>query len=410
MMAAKSDVQKQVRRVTLQRRATRAFYCYRVLSRAYFHVPVLLIWLLEVHRFTVPLAELVLAIYGLALTYAAGLASRLQSRWPVAASIVLGELLKAAGLVALVLSRGSIAAVATGQVLNGLGYGLAQGPDSVVLRSLYNDDETRTYAAHESRSMSWVFVAVLVAGVIGGIMYSLNPSWPFWASVCTSLLAALAALSFGSASSTQAAHASNDSVSTRNFTLSATERQWMTYYVTMRSLALATFVGFLPIIFFYQLRIDIRLFGVVLGMLSVCAYLSGRFGIRLLRRVPDGLIPPVSIAGLAMSLVLLGAAPNLVVALLGMAVLGAVNGAVRPLTMARINSVPGRAPEQRSVIIGRMERNYGAANAIILGLGGLVAFRYGAGMTLWTFAIAALCIGFGGVVASARSVRRLAVG
>lgn len=387
-----------------RRRAVRAFYLYRVLSRSYFHLPVLLIWFLEASELSVPVATGLLALYGATLTYGAPVAARLQRRLPPAASIVAGELVKAAGLAVLVGSGGNVVGAGAGQILSGLGYGLAQGPDSLLLRSLHRDDEAEEYGQHESRSMSWVFAAVLVAGIAGGVLYGRAPQLPFWASVGTTLLAALAASRLGAAASKARSPApvAAGGGASQAVSLQPAERRWIAYYVTMRGLALAAFVGLLPIVFFYELAVDVRLFGVVLGTFSVFAYVSGRYGRTLLAHLPDTVVPTVSILGLAAALALLAAAPNLAVALVGMALLGAVGGVVRPLTMARLGAVARRTPDERGTVIGRMERFYGLANALAIVAGGTVAQVAGVGVALWGFAGVAVLVG----LASPGLVRR----
>mgnify|MGYP006198143259 CR=1 FL=1 len=172
-----------------------AFTTYRVLSRSYFHLPVLWVWLAVEQSISVWGVAVLLALYSGTLTFGAPFAQRLQRRLPPGRSIVLGELTKALGLAVVLLAGDVVAVVALGQVIGGLGYSLGQGPDSVLLRTFYgdSDDEAAAYGTQESRSMSWVFAAVLVAGVAGGFLYDAAPASPFVASVAVTLLAAVAA-------------------------------------------------------------------------------------------------------------------------------------------------------------------------------------------------------------------------
>ncbi|MBO0819466.1 MAG: hypothetical protein J2P26_01295, partial [Nocardiopsaceae bacterium] len=177
-----------------RRLATRAFYCYRVLSRSYFHLPILWVWFVEGHGERVWATAILLAVYSATLTFGAPLATRLRRFLPGTRSMLTGEVVKIAGLLGLVFAGGDIAGIVAAQLVGGIGYSLAQGPDSVLLRSLFTDDEASEYSRHESRSMSLVFVAVLLAGVAGGYLYSWRPAAPFIASVGTCALAVGAAL------------------------------------------------------------------------------------------------------------------------------------------------------------------------------------------------------------------------
>lgn len=384
------EVVSQMRR----RRAVRAFYAYRILSRSYFHLPVLLIWFMDEQRLSVLKAGILLALYGAALTYGAPVAARMQERLPSVGAVVPGEIAKTLGLLTLVAAGANVFAAAGAQVVGGLGYSLAQGPDSVLLRSLYSDEEAVEYSTHESRSMSWVFVSVLVAGVLGGVLYSREPRLPFLASAVFTSLATLAAGRLGglAAAPRSADREQNQRPTRRQVAVGAIERRWMLYYATMRAFSLAAFVGLLPIVFFYELKVDVQLFGLVLGSFSLLAYVSGRYGVELLARIPDRFIPPASLAVLGAALAILAAAPDLRLALLGMALLGAVSGVVRPLTMGRLNSLLGRTGLDRGVIIGRMERLYGLLNGSIILLGALITNQYGVDAALWTLSVSTILL------------------
>lgn len=419
-----------------RRLAARAFYCYRVLSRSYFHLPVLWVWFVEGHGVRVWTAAILLAVYSATLTFGAPLAARLRRRLPGTRSMLTGEAVKIAGLLGLVFAGGNIAGVVAAQLVGGIGYSLAQGPDSVLLRSLFRDEEANEYSGHESRSMSLVFVAVLLAGVAGGYLYSWRHAAPFIASVCTCALAIGAALAMDrlavatgmtdgtrrvaasgapasaapapgapAASGTPApASASGTPASApaagrpadarpRLSSLTAADWQWMAYYAMVRGLAVAAFVALLPMVFFVDLRVQVSLFGLVLGSFSLFAYLSGRYGTRAVRSLPDLAVPLISAAVLAGAFALFAAANEIGVALVGMALLGAANGVVRPLAMSRLQSVPNRTAAQRGFVVATMERCYGSFNALAVIAGGVIADLAGVHDALWVYAISSGALG-----------------
>lgn len=375
----------------LRARAVLAFYAYRILSRCYFHLLILLIWLLEARGLSIMTSAALLALYGASLTYGAPVTARLQWRVPAAASIVAGELTKAAGLVALVASD-NVLVLGVGQVLSGVGYSLAQGPDSVLLRSMFDDGEVAKYRTHESRSMSWVFVAVLVAGAIGGFLYQEDADLPFVVSVAATLLAAGAAWSLGR-TATAARPAGPPHEPARVITVTLEEHRWILYYATMRGLSLAAFVALLPVLFFYELEVEVRLFGAVLGSFSVFAYASGRYGVQVLNRFREDLVPAGSVLVLGIALVLLSAAHALPLALTGMALLGTVSGTVRPLATGRLNSVVERRTSERGAVLARMERLYGITNALAIVAGAFVTDRWGIRSALLLLAVCAVLLG-----------------
>lgn len=400
-------------------RATRVFYGYRVLSRAYFHLPILWVWFVEDHRVRVWVAAILLATYSATLIFGAPIARRLQHYLPPARSMLVGEIVKAAGLLGLVLSGGNVPGVIAAQLVGGIGYSLAQGPDSVLLRSLYNDDETTEYSSHESRSMSLVFVSVLAAGVAGGFLYGWVPASPFIASICTSVLAVGAAMIMGRLAAASgmldrasaaapgpaagAAAGNGDQPRRgRQAILTAGDWQWMLYYAMVRGLALAAFVALLPMVFFVDLKVHVSVFGVVLGSFSLFAYLSGRYGTRAVKGLPDPLIPLLSAVALAGAFSLFAAAHIFIVALAGMALLGTVNGVVRPLAMSRLQSIPKRSAAARGVAVATMERCYGALNAVAIVAGGVIADRGGVARALWTYAALSAAFGILWLAAMAR--------
>ena len=191
--------------------------------------------------------------------------------------------------------------------------------------------------------------------------------------------------------------------------LTPDERRWAVYYASVRGLAVAAFVALLPMVFFLELEVRVALFGLVLGSFSVMAWLSGRYGTRVLASAPPGLIPPVSVVALGGAFALFALADALPLALVAMAVLGTVNGVVRPLAMSRINAVAGRTRAERGRVIGSMERLYGAFNAVAVVVAGVVADAVSATAALWTFSGAAVGLGLLGLLVGTRG-RRPAAG
>lgn len=416
--------------------AARAFYCYRVLSRSYFHLPILWVWFVEGHGVRVWTAALLLAVYSATLTFGAPLATRLRGLLPGTRSMLAGEVIKIAGLLGLVFAGGDVAGVVAAQLVGGIGYSLAQGPDSVLLRSLFKDGEAGEYSGHESRSMSLVFVAVLLAGVAGGYLYTWHPAAPFLASVCTCALAIAAALAMdrlaaatgmtggrppaasatgsapgdGKAADGRAGDGASRASAARDgngasgqagtpaprprlASLTAADWQWMAYYAMVRGLAVASFVALLPMVFFVDLRVQVSLFGLVLGSFSLFAYLSGRYGTRVVRSLPDLAVPLISAAVLAGAFALFAASDEIGLALAGMALLGAANGVVRPLAMSRLQSVPNRSAVQRGFVVATMERCYGSFNAVAVIAGGVIADLANVHDALWVYAIGSGALG-----------------
>ncbi|HSK38955.1 MAG TPA: hypothetical protein VK943_04235, partial [Arenibaculum sp.] len=166
------------------------FYVYRIVSRLYFHLPVLFLHLFVVEMGLGRIIAL-LAVYGLTTTVTANLSSFLQPWLRLKEMVALGELLKGAGL-ALVIYGTSVGGtdfwvVMAGQVVGGTGFSLAISSDGGLLRTITATGGAaggnEVFARTQSRSQSLMFMATLVAGCVGSILYDYEAHWPFYAAL-----------------------------------------------------------------------------------------------------------------------------------------------------------------------------------------------------------------------------------
>lgn len=338
-------------------RDLRLLYAYRIVSRLYFHLPVLLVFFL-LEDFSIFAAEVLLAVFGLAVTVGSAFAPRLRGRLPRKWLVAGGELLKLAGLL-LVVATGEVWAAAIGQAVNGLGYAITQMTDASLLAAVAPSKEANARA--QSGTQGYMFLSVLVAGVVGAVMFDADRESVFYASMGAALLAALivAAVREPAEEHAPAGGAGGKSASD----LTADESWWVRYYVILRAVTLAVFVGFLPYLFFEIIEVSLTWFGVVLGIFSLAAFLGARYAVALMDRVGK---PPLTLATLLLSLgsmVVFATEPPLGVALVAMLLFGLSAGGVRPLTMSGVGA-------RRGELVPTMERRFGLVNAAILVAGG----------------------------------------
>ncbi|WP_372070932.1 hypothetical protein P7L75_19795 [Tistrella mobilis] len=364
-------------------------YVYRILSRLYFHLPILFVFFYE-RGLDIFRLELLLAAYGLTICLAVGPAGRLGRVLPQKGVIATGEVLKAAGLGMIVAfamvpvlpapldAAGGFWWLLAAQIAGGIGYALAQGTDSALLRSLHGDDEVIAYRTHESRTASLIFLAVLVAGTAGSVLYRFAPELPFLAALAAALVSAIAILMVSTpAAPAQTAGSPGAPASPAPATSVPGEAGWMAYYVLMRAFALAAFVGFLPALFFLTLKVDLYWFGLVLSLFNLAAFLSARYAPTVMDRIGARAITVAMPAVGLVSLILFAtASENLIAGLVAITALGFATGGIRPVTMANLNRLPMAAPA-RARLIGRMERWYGLTNAAVLAVGGWCLAAYG---------------------------------
>lgn len=358
------------------------FYAYRIISRLYFHLPVIFVFLYlhDPDLFTV---ELLIAVYAMTLALMAPLAPVLAARLPLKVVIGSGEIAKAAGLAVMVFWP-RIPGFLLAQILGGIGYALAQGTDSGLLRAQFGDGEIDEYRQHEARSQSWVFIGMLLAGISGSVLFRYQQELPFLAAAAAALLAALAMFMIPYHASSSLARAatmppSADGAETepRHFE----QRFWAAFYIIIRATALSIFVAFLPYYFFLILKIDLYYFGFVLSLFTLAAFFSARKAGTIMSVMGIRAATSLVLLLMFLSLGLFGASPlfwpnSIFPGLAAITALGLATGCVRPLTMSALNGI-GLPASLRSNAISRMERLYGVANAFAIVFGGWVLSRYG---------------------------------
>ena len=172
-------------------RKVRLFIAYRVISRLYFHLPVLflLFWSLRITYFT---ATFLLAVYGLASTIAADLAPKIAERLTSSQLIYLGEGMKSLGLALILVGsmpgNVSLSALFITQLTGGIGFALALCADGALLRLVAVDVDPQEMGLIQALAQSLMFLSTLVGGFAGGILFDYEAHWPFYCGIFASLL------------------------------------------------------------------------------------------------------------------------------------------------------------------------------------------------------------------------------
>jgi hypothetical protein len=350
----------------------RLLYAYRIVSRLYFHLPVLFVLFFR-RGATVWESELLLAVYGLSVALTATVAPAITRRLGAGRTVMTGELCKAAGLVLL----GAVPLVgveAIGQVLGGIGFALATGPDSSLLVKLQPDRAAR--AKFQATSQSWMFISVLVAGGVGAVMFTVRPYLVCYAAAAAAVIALL--LMRAASRGVEAAPApaggapAAGAQPAKRPGLTSAQRWWAVYYVAGRVATLAPFVGFLPYMLVVRLHVKLAFFGVVLGLFTLSAFVSARYLHGLLRRFSARGLTGAGILGTAAAIVLFSfAQTSLPAVLVGITMLGLASGGVRPVALSGLDTA-GLDPAGQGPLVGRLEQATGVGNAVIMAVGGAV--------------------------------------
>lgn len=368
------------------RRDVLLFISYRVVSRLYFQLPVLF---LHLHMVQMGLYNTIalLVVYGLVTTVTATLGTALLRHMRQKAVVALGELMKGAGLFLVILGTGvgstDFWTVMAAQVIGGTGFSLAISTDSSLLRTVTAAGGNDLFMRVQSRSQSLMFIATLVAGCIGSILYDYEAHWPFYAALATNLLSA--ALIFAIREEKAAPAAAGAPSAPVRLRPDPDQAFWMDFYALSRAFTMAPFVGFLPF-FFIMLGVDPFLFGSVLGLFTMAGFIAALYCNAFLKRFGLNALMGVTIGCMLGSMWLFGfsdwfarqGVDYFLVGLAAIGLLGLGSGGVRPVTMGNIR-MGALGPQERILLLSTMERNFGICNAVLLAAGGFLLVEYGFG-------------------------------
>lgn len=352
------------------------FYLYRISSRFYFHLPVLFpfFFSVELGVFT---TESLLATYGLAIMLSSKLSSKLLSHMRQKLVIAIGEILKALGLLLIILGTTvadtNLWIPLIGQILGGTGFSLAISTDTSLLRSITKSDQ-KSFGKIQAQTQSYMFVSTLIAGTTGSILFSYEAHWPFYASTLANCIAIIFIMFI------QGDERVEGKILQQKTELRLDEDQkfWVNFYVFSRAFALAAFVGFLPF-FFVMLGVDPYLFGAVLSLFSIGAFFSARYSNQILDKFGIQFIIPLITSSMLISMFLFAFFdyfPNyFTVGLAAIFLLGLSTGGVRPLVTSnlKLNSM---SQQHRTKLLSLMELRFGISNACILIAGSYLLSEY----------------------------------
>ncbi len=377
----------------------RLFIAYRIVSRLYFHLPVLFIYFL-VGGLPLWGIAVALAAYGITMTVAAPLSKIVSARLGERDTLIAAEMLKGAGL-GLLLVDVSIPVAISGEVVCGLGYVLGAGPDALFLRRLSMAD--KTFNRIQAASQSYMFVSIFAAGVVGGWLFSQDPDWPLLASVGATAASVLVLLALPRGPVEKKAVPSGTSSAEvgRASAMPAVIHFWTNYYALSRGMLLGAFVGLLPYYFFRVLEVDVAYFGAILGSFSLFAFVAARYALKIAERFGTSTFTAVSLLLMAGALAGTALTDSLPVALVIMGLLGLSSGAIRPVTLSALSAVEVEPATRANVMVG-MERRFGLLNAAVVLVGGCLIDSLGVQWVLGGLCVVFLAL-IGGLTRTLRS-------
>ncbi len=360
------------------------FYLYRVISRFYLYLPVLVVYLIQSNLSYIQMG-LILASYGGAVMVLKPVVNWLIGRTSTKKVLMAGEWLKCLGILGLAVSGSMLPMFIISQVLIGLGFSLTAGTDSSLLlhwTEKYNQKER--YRPIEAQSQSYIFIAILVSGIVGAVLAEIHMSLPFFATIPFNFAASLIVLRMEQDS--QAPKAATVNQSKPKSSIPWESLHVILFYAVNRAVIMTFFILVLPLALFVNTQISIGFFGLILSLYSLAAFLTGRYMTAFSNRFGERLLWAI----IPISLILSCAAASLtsIWVYLGIPILlGFASGIVRPISYGFMNKLEG---DKRGRAVTLAEFLFALFNAVFLILIA-VMFEWSMMYALW-IVIASLAV------------------
>jgi hypothetical protein len=374
---------------------------YRVVSRAYFHLPIVVVFLLG-QGLKVLQVGLCMALYGLVVAAGGRLLAPLRSRLSLAGSLCAGEIVKLAGL-GLLLFHVDVWVFVVSQILAGAGFALTAGTDAALASTWRMGTQ---YRAQESRTQGGMFLMSFAAGAAGAMTYPVWDRLPFVLMMGVTVVAAGLVLATGLPLGEQRGAEAGSSAPRARFRVPGAARFWAAYYAGNRALLLSAYTFLIPLQLVYTIRVPFRWFGLVLGTYTLFGLVAARSSPRVAgagRAVVYALTAVPMVVGLAFLLV-----DSMWTACVGLGFLGLAGGFIRPATMISLEPVIAGLPAaDRQTFMRGMEGRQGVIQAVLLTLSGISVWWSGNVMStlLWYITIAT-CVQLIGALSLAPRLRQ----
>lgn len=333
---------------------------YRIFSRAYFHLPFMVIYLSKI-GFSLITIEVIMAMYGLAVFAYTKLPISLKPNFYFSCKYVLliSEVFKFIGLILVVLTQ-SIAGICIAQIFLGFGYGIAAGCDTRIINHHIDDGGN-----FQSRSNSLMFAALLAAGLLGSVLFNIDIRLPFIASALADVATGIVCITLPN----EPGKMETLSQKGANTKLTYQEKSLVCTYCLTRGIILTFFTGFLPYHLFIDLDIPVYGFIAILTSYTFLGNISSNF---IAGRLKKEYAVRIMNVCLLLSLVMYFS-NNLIMIVAATILLGLTSGATRPICLNGLRDSGSNV----AMVSNIMEGIYSIINIALLILGGILYYSYG---------------------------------
>ena len=329
-------------------------FAYRVLSRLYFHLPVLFLFFISKNLSLTSIA-LLLAIYPAAIFATSLVKSKLaiDAKMFLYVSAILNII-----SYYLIVFYGHYVSFVCAQLILGCSYALAAGEDSKLLFASNTSQLLQQNIQRSSNSM--MFLSSLFSGIVGGYFYTIDPSYNFYLAIVANLII-LPMLWLLQTKKIKVLKQVTASQQANNITM-----QDFAYYSLTRGIVLGLFVGFIPFLLSKNSPSPF-IFALIICCYMLTGYLSSQFTDKLFINMRHAQI--ISTALIAVGTVILSISQSEVGIACALVTYGLGTGMVRPITMKKIKN---------PVDMNKLERYFSLVNiAVLLGLALIYQFYIG---------------------------------
>lgn len=333
---------------------------YRIFSRAYFHLPFLVIYLFKL-GFELITIEIIMGVYGLAVFVYTKLPIDMKppAYLSCRCTLLLSEGLKCIGLFLIVITQ-SFAGICVAQLLLGVGYGISAGGDTRLIN--YHIDDGGKFQA---RSNSLMFASLLIAGLIGSVLFNIDIRLPFVASALADIFTGIVCVILPK----EPGKIQISENSQKKVKLTIQEKNIVCIYSLTRGIILTFFTGFLPYHLFIDINIPIYGFIAILTGYTLLGNISSNFIATKMKHTYAVKVMNICLC----ASILMYFSDNLIMIILATVLLGLTSGATRPICLNELRNVGC----DMTAILNLMESIYSVINLVLLVTGGILYQCYG---------------------------------
>ncbi len=315
---------------------------YRILSRAYFHLPLLVLFFSNLGYKFKEIIFLIL-VYSLTSFIFLIFKNKITNFTNLKKKVYASELFKIIGLLCFIFLNNNIIFLIIGQILLSLSYSLQIGVDTLMINQKYQG-KIRMHV--QASTNSYMFLSLLISAIIGGIVYSINIVFPFILSLLGALLIIWITIRNRDQYSVKIEAKKESSDLSKNYLP-------IIYYGLSRGIVLTLFIAVIPFLLLEK-NISPIIFVLILSMYTLAGFVSSKYYLKINKTY----LFKVTISLLLILFGIIFIALNSLISIaIGLIFFGIGVGLVRPLAMEKI-----RSPSH----FNTMETMYFIVNIIIL--------------------------------------------